>query len=417
MSKSKEIPRRRFLQFALATPGVLTSQNIDKLIELVGGRKDKKLEVKETELNLISELAGIIREEDNKRSQSTPDSIESRNTGVYQEAISDEEGIKYLEELRQRYSLNVDEISPVIKNTIPGHRIDYESIQEVLEARKIPNVHERVLTMIKLLSIQTKEDLIDKKRGSLVGDRLLKIMIHIDNINLLIANYEKLSTQSEIISRKIKFPELERLKIILEELIKIQDSLQSIYNQSETNPLFNDKESCNLYAGLLIGMLGLEHRFSHRVNENGKPVKSGGRELSAGNTLKWFLKHGERYGWKRVTHLSYAEKVQMLKEGYIFYGANTGHNWIVTGVEYMGSIRPALTQATEHTLLKFFKTANIIRSPYESYYGFLTNTREKALLTKEQYLYGANYKLMPFGNGTEEMFAIHIDDSKNPPIQ
>lgn len=409
----RTMTRRQFLKFLKGLSETSLASFLG--ITIVDEKGKNPLEEDKELIKLVTDLAIYYRGKSIKPTQPGPGSVEFRNLEMYQRSIDDTERQAELERIRARYSIYADEIHPVVRSAIPGHLMDFDKIPEIQEARKIKNVHERVWKIIKILAVQTKGDLLRSKREMRQSNNLIKLLILRDNLNLIIQNFDNLK-----ISETSRIPDISSLRKLLDKVSKIIETIQlsslDFDQKMGSNPAWSDKLSCNLYASTLIAALGLGHRLSHRVDEHGRPVRTGGRELSAEDTHNWLNKNGEKYGWIRVTNLSYAEKVDMLRKGYIFYGTHPGHNWIITGVEIQGEIQPALNQATNHTLLKLFDTKNIIRSIVESYSGFIQDTREGSVITKEDYYYGANYKIMPYGHGEEELWAIHVDDSKNKPI-
>jgi hypothetical protein len=143
---------------------------------------------------------------------------------------------------------------------------------------------------------------------------------------------------------------LEARKIIdpQERLKKIISILSVVTSDKTPHPRYQyqvegaDIAACNIYStDLLQGILGQEV-ISHRIDTSGKPVGSGGQELNAEGMYEWIKKHGAEYGWEDVTLLSYDEKKELLAAGFIFFGANTGHNWVIGMVDD----KPVLSQAT-----------------------------------------------------------------------
>lgn len=384
-----EISRREFLR---RSGRLITASALPGLISLTSQKAQANQGIKENENPILAN----IRMLEQARIYSSPEG---------------DPRIKAIAELREKYSLNADEISPEILNYIPGSNINFENIPGIKEIRENPNLSERVLGIIKLLSVETKEEIGYKNNSSFVKrelDIIFKEWEELEMLRILIIE-NKVNSKSKYLEiyNKIGKPTLEELNKLIEEVgKKALDIHYKIYPQNQvteikSNPAWNQVDSCNLYATSLLSGLGLEHRLAHRVDSQNRPSKEG-TELSANDTLIWLLNEGSKYGWKDVTELNYVEKMQLLNEGYLFYGASKTHNWVVFSTEINGTMQPVLTQATFNTLLGIFDFNELTTNIPLDYYG-------------QTFEY--SYKFNPVGNGISHLFAIHIDDEKNPKIK
>jgi len=310
-------------------------------------------------------------------------------------------------ELTYNYSRRINEIDPNLLRINHGFAFDWSTVPEVLEARNITNLEERVLKMISIISVCTKEEYEfrnKRRKYSKILDTLYeKLWILHDNTEDLSKKIIKMDgsfdaeTEREI---QVKRELWNKIKV-LERSYNLVESLSYVYG----NPSWNSELSyCNLYATLLMDALNLGHRVGHRVDsiKTGNIVRNGGVELNAEGMHNWFNSHGERHGWVRVSDFSYGEKVKLLEEGYIFYVTSTYHNCIISGITVNGKVRPFLTQATINTTLDLFADFSD-----ESVSGnFYSDTPYNLQLADSSKLLGYEYNL----------WAIHIDESRNSPI-
>ncbi len=141
----------------------------------------------------------------------------------------------------------------------------------------------------------------------------------------------------------------------IDNLYRQYDSYYRMRNSVFTNSRYdNARLACNIYSTDWIAAIGLGDRISHRVDNTGKPISEGGRELGAWEMQEWLINHGVEYGWQDITTLTYEEKVDLLEKGYVFYGADGGHTWVVYGTRNSeGKILPTLTQATSNILMEY----------------------------------------------------------------
>jgi hypothetical protein len=92
-----------------------------------------------------------------------------------------------------------------------------------------------------------------------------------------------------------------------------------------------DDTFCNIFVSDVTLAMGTP--VPHRVDANGAPVLSGGRELDANATNDWLHESGGQYGWRKVS----AEEAQRL--------ANEGYPAVVSwknpgGIGHIGMVRP-----------------------------------------------------------------------------
>ena len=322
-----------------------------------------------------------------------------------------------------------------------GFLYDLTSIPEIQEAINNPNLNEKYLQIIKTLSVQSQEEIIkeseqyrkiiETKSKVRTLDALQEFRYQIDNSN---SKYNP-DTKAEWDSMypNTAFPTSEYLEEMIDNLKKEMDFENSNLNYGHVSTIapvedpldyevpdiktWTNQYSCNLYAASFIESLGMQENFSHRIDsknrpviykidkqgktrlyvkENGKLIPPEGqvRELNAEAQLNWVSENGIEYGWEDVTNLSYEQKVKKLSEGYIFFGGNPVHNWIVVGIEIDGKVEPMLTQATTNTHLKPFLPPENINNL-------------KGISEKEKDFYAHTYKLMPIELDTK-LFAIKV---------
>jgi len=111
--------------------------------------------------------------------------------------------------------------------------------------------------------------------------------------------------------------------------------------------------TCNTYAANAIRALGMEQFMSHWFDAEGNPNDNmEGTEYQARDVYSWLNgPKGQEYGWFEVSRITVDERLLLLKDGYIIYGANPIHNWLVFGVPYgEGKIIPVLSQSIPNTL-------------------------------------------------------------------
>ena len=432
VKNGQPISRREFI---LLIPYILKIAGIGTIISLAAkyGIKISEEEISHTlkpkskqdtqqEKEIETHTYPSLSVNQNLPSQPTLDSIEFRNLETYEQVNSNEYLVSLARELRYLYSPKKSEISPLITNMVHGSLPNFDQMPEIIEARKLPNIQERILAIIKILGVNTQEE--------------LKLL---DEINNLEQKIQQINKEQEVLF--LKLSELEDL-YSKEEIKKNQDiynlilSLRDEYiglgkqvedyeakisliekeiSKNAGNPAWNDEviSFCNLYATTLLAALGLFHRISHRVDENGNPVENGGRELNAGGMFNWFREHGSRFGWRDVTDLTHKERMELLRNGAIFYGSSIEHNWIIFGMDVNGfDFRPILTQATDNRSLGLFP--NITDGIKDR--SLITSWKNSML--KLEYL----YKIFPTRKSEKndddyQLWAIFVDDSKNPPVR
>jgi hypothetical protein len=111
--------------------------------------------------------------------------------------------------------------------------------------------------------------------------------------------------------------------------------------------------TCNTYAANAIRALGLECCMSHWFASEGNPNDHmEGTEYRAENVHDWLTgPKGQEYGWFDASLMPLEDRIQLLREGFLFYGANRVHNWVIFGLPY-GEVEvvPVLTQSIPNTL-------------------------------------------------------------------
>lgn len=111
--------------------------------------------------------------------------------------------------------------------------------------------------------------------------------------------------------------------------------------------------TCNTYAANAVRAIGLECCMSHWFDSEGNPNDHmEGTEYRAENVHDWLNgSKGQEYGWFDVSKMSLEERIELLGDGYILYGANQVHNWLIFGVPYgEDQVIPVLTQSIPNTL-------------------------------------------------------------------
>lgn len=405
------ISRREFIQLL---PDLLRLAGIGSIITLAAkfGIKILENENKTSQINNIESSQDtkiqpinktIIETNQGLPSQPAPDSIEFRNLETYNQVNSYEYLVTLARELRYLYSPKKSEINPLITNMVHGFLPNFEQMPEIIEARRLPNIQERILSIIKILGVNTQEEL---KLLDEIKDLEQKMQAIYKLQNSLYNNLEE-------IDKLLTYDDSGRDQVIMDTQYLIGEIFNKLSKKNEgllaeiaskeqeiienaVNPAWNSEviSFCNLYATTILAALGLLHRISHRVDENGNPVESGGRELNARGMFNWFREHGSRFGWKNVTNITHKERMELLRNGAIFYGSTPEHNWIIFGMNVNESdFRPVLTQAT-----------------YNKSIGLFPNVTEKESIPMLEDL----YKIIPVEGC--QLWAIFADDSKNPPI-
>ncbi len=262
------------------------------------------------------------------------------------------EELAYQIELSLKLAQPYAQIAEEIKNTNPG--IPLPPREQLGPPNSQLNLEPTILTVIQDLSIQTKEELLT----------LLYRFLDNENHNLL------------------DYP---LARDFFGTPLGILEGEQGL--QIPLNGRYKEVWSCNIYATdfvqRLIQALGRpELLISHRVDEVGKPVLSGGRELSAKDTKNWLKTHGPKYGWEKLDLAQdtnpkevYKSTIKKLENG-IIYAANDYHNLILVAVTRPnGEKAIAITQATSNITLYFIddKYLQEIFKKFELFYLDLTN--------------------------------------------
>lgn len=344
---------------------------------------------------------------------------------------NERERLEAIKNLRIKYSLPLEEINPQIRFMLhTGYVVDFLSLPEVREALSNTNFQQTLLQIIKILSVESQESakfanehfdmqmdpefrnlnrvrnqterLIEIKKGFKEKEINYQIRDERDTLEQQ-QEYQIFANLWKQCFPNTRIPGLEEIEKLSKSLgWKIIDVGYKYLGEfkSKTNSgldpnyphfdLTNTPEpveawqgtgdfTCNLYASSFIACLGLQNRFSHRIDELQRPViykkdersgkvgfyvEEGGRlvspkgkvrELRAADQIDWISNKGvEEYGWIDVTDLGYDEKVKMLSEGYVFLGGNGEHNWIIIGLEINGKIEPVLTQSSDYVSMKLF---------------------------------------------------------------
>lgn len=405
------ISRREFIQLL---PDLLRLAGIGTIIALAAkigikildeeNKRPQTIKVHEAQVTKTQPLIKSLTETNqNLPSQSTTDPLDGKNLENNKHVDSNERLVTLATKLKYLYSPKRSEINPLVTGMVHGSLPNFDEMPEVIAARKLPNIQERILAMIKILGVNTQEE--------------LKLLYEINDleqkINLICKVLDGLSHNTDEISKLITFDASERDQIIMntQDILweqydklskKTEDywaeivSMEQEIIENAGNPAWNSEviSFCNLYATTLLAALGLLHRISHRVDKNGNPVESGGRELNARGMFNWFKEHGSRFGWKDVSNITHKERMELLRNGAIFYGSTIDHNWIIFGMNVNGSdFRPVLTQAT-----------------YNKSIGLFPDVTEKESIPMLENL----YKIIP----TEgcQLWSIFVDDAKNPLI-
>lgn len=111
--------------------------------------------------------------------------------------------------------------------------------------------------------------------------------------------------------------------------------------------------TCNTYAANAVRALGLECCMSHWFDSEGNPNDHmEGTEYRAENIHNWLNgSKGQEYGWFEVSNLPLEDRLDLLREGYVLYGANRAHNWLVFGIPSgEAQVIPVMTQSIPNTL-------------------------------------------------------------------
>ena len=422
--ESGNLNRRDFLRrLAIAAKGVAIAALMASGLRASSPEESEQL-FSERESKLIEELLTIpIYQKIMLPRQVDASSVENRNIQMYNEAYSTEHLGELSIQLNLQYSPNRADIHPEMQRIRPGFLPNFEKVPEIVEARRNPNLEQRLLTIITALGVCTKEEIaINKRRDQLNQDQQ-----PISHLKDIILNEIDNLRRNENVSRSLrnKFPTIElvnakeaELKLLSQKIDSMDKTIEDLLNKiiyELGNPSWNDEHInfCNLYATTLLEALNLSHRAGHWVDSSGNIVADGnGRELNAQGMHNWFKEHGERHGWIDVTNKGFSELISMLEQGYIFYGSTKEHNWIIGGITIDGRCRPFLTQATDNTSVKLFPE---VRTNVTDPKLVLPNSQD----AQDSYdSLAMIYKLKDiFKTGNAILYAIHMDDSKNPPIR
>jgi hypothetical protein len=459
MTSSKEIKvpfdRRRFLR--LIPPTVLASITNKSSFELLNeirsqnnttpNHNGSSIMDEEPQSLLIDPEMEIFLEEYIHNHQTKIEDQKESNNEIYWER--ELESLIRIQEFKISKAIPFTEINPQILNLyLKGFILDFTSLPEIKEANLNPNLQERFIKIIKLLAVQSKEELQFNLKilKEYSNPRRMEILKKVRSIDKIVSIYFSHNTDSNFENNpqgysgrfspeflrewKITFPNKQPPS--LEQLLALQEYY---YNQlaklegwqfEEEIPViqtWDNQASCNLYASSFMACLGLQNKCSHRVDSENNPIiyvldpktgrtklmieKEGSmmepigniKELSAADQHQWFQKYSEKHGWVDVTNLSYEKKVELLKDGYVFYGSSEGHNWIILGLELDSKFQPVLTQATYNNFFSCFIP--------EEYLGKKINS---FLYSELETKYAEIYKLMPqLDHETNaKLFAIKI---------
>ncbi len=336
-----------------------------------------------------------------------------------------------------------------------GFVFDFTSLPEVKKLNKLPSLSRRCLEIVKLLSVKTKEEILfeNEKFNFYTKPETLNRMIIIFYHNSLYLSGKISYSQflESISSLKTSFQDLLALPVddigqnkskigsvmgnfegkLYEDIFQIDEKYDSA-NLPRVES-WGNQDSCNLYALEIVKCLGLQYVLSQRVDgedspvvyknkgrqvqqlvyKNGKLVRPVGkiRELSAKGIHEWLGRNGEKNGWEDVTTYSYRDKINLLRQGYIFYGATTEHNWIVFGQLLDGILEPVLTQASTHELLKLFSSESSLGGSAPEILKIIQSLAPDDILVP-----ASDYKLTGFYEEDTQntldpkIYAIKVDD-------
>lgn len=206
--------------------------------------------------------------------------------GVFRSEIADQK--EAVDEMLEKEILYSNDVPEIIKNTIPGRNIDFNQAPEIIS-----------------LQMKLKNARTFKERGEI----LLKIVARMGILTIDGAEYDP-------------------------------NKLDYQWNEI---PL----DRCKAFSSEFIRAIGLGNDLSQWVDSQNIPSYNFGRELSTMDFEKWFKVYGSKYNWIPGSHLSRQQRLDLLKQGYIMYGAAAGHNWVIIGVEdEKGRTLPVLVQAS-----------------------------------------------------------------------
>ena len=452
MKESPEISRRRFL--GLLPKAIVTALAAKYASDLIS--HPETLPKSSAEGQVIDPLNEPLSSKINTHISVT-EQANSYQSGIKEKSSSENNELneslelgrlRAIQALKKEISTPLNQINPEIATLYQrGFILDFSSLTEVKEATSNPDLEESIKKIIQLLSVEAKE-VIEYKTAYLEfynKPEVINLRKKIELINLIRFNLTDFQNEERIVDYKKytqlwnnlfpgkTIPDAERLSVIESDLFFEISKLETNYLGSfEFDYEFvvknwDNQSSCNLYASSFFACFGLQNKFSHRVDSRNNPViyiknetngrteffienesgqytkpKGSVRELSAEGQHTWMIEDGEKYGWIDVTNLDYDEKLQKLKEGYVFYGSTEDHNWVIVGLTINGEFQPLLTQATSHVLLGAFKRKEDILAEDEP------NPSRSNFYYRNSELYAAGYKFMPqlFGNDEARIFAI-----------
>lgn len=178
----------------------------------------------------------------------------------------------------------------------------------------------------------------------------------------------------------------------IEKKIKLLIKLLGIETFEEaTSRYHTDSSACNIYALDLFRGLGIK-TISHLVDEDDNPVEEGGFELSAQDTGIWLSDHAKRADsydetlrllneektklisdreFVDITQFDYQQRIDLLKQGYVFLGTTAGHNWVVWSATIDKEFYPLITQSTYNLAAQYLSQASYkINGSPDTMYGF-----------------------------------------------
>lgn len=180
-------------------------------------------------------------------------------------------------------------------------------------------------------------------------------------------NAEDLKQQVKALEDKLESANDTTREDLLKQISYLRDLIKDLenfeYSEDVRNLRYlpmNNIWTCNIYATDFFAAICSQQDelpISHRVDQEGNPVKTGGRELDALGMMSWLESYGAERGFKDVTDFTLEQKIYLLSQGYIFYGCydypdnepsldDYGHNYIIFGINSNGRTIPILSQAT-----------------------------------------------------------------------
>lgn len=239
---------------------------------------------------------------------------------------------EYLKKLRLERATPYNEIDPRMANIQLAVAPDVWNVPIIADAqKKLPNP-DAVITILSASGSETREQVDLDARWD---ETEMKI--------------EELNKQPTVSGESAA-----RRSSLIKQLEQLRDKLYIDWEKFWSKRWATPYADCNIYAAQVAMTLTSPDRdhlqVSHTVSEPGnKPLWNQGKELNPGQMKDWMITKGPEYGWKDVTSLSKEERLKLLSQGNVIYGAREDgyHNWLIVGIpDAQGNTIACLSQSS-----------------------------------------------------------------------